>query len=132
MRRERDSGVARWSVRSGRTRIAGISAAGKGGPLVTAAADGTIVSWDPASGAEQKRSRPMPGRLATLAMSPDASLLLAGFATGKAVLSELGAERELAILGRHPGAVSAVAIAPTRKYAATGSADGTIRLWNAP
>ena len=127
---ERDSGVPRWSVRSGRARIAGISAAGKGGPLVTAAADGTIVSWDPASGAEQKRSRPMPGRLATLAMLPDASLLLAGFATGKAVLSELGAERELAVLGRHPGAVSAVAIAPARKHVATGSADGTIRLWN--
>lgn len=129
---ERDSGARLWSVRSGRARIAAIAAAGRGGPLVTAAADGTIVSWDTESGAEQQRSRPMPGRLATLAMVPDASLLLAGFATGKAVLSELGAERELAVLGRHPGSVSATALAQTRKCAATGSADGTIRLWNAP
>jgi hypothetical protein len=72
---ERGSATPRWSVRSGRRRIAGIAAAGKGGPLVTAAADGTIVSWDPVSGGELQRSRPMPGRLATLAMVPDASLL---------------------------------------------------------
>ena len=36
------------------------------------------------------------------------------------------------VLGRHPGSVSATALAQTRKCAATGSADGTIRLWNAP
>ncbi len=128
---EREQGTPRWSVRAGRARIAAIAAAGKGGPLVTAAADGTLVSWGAESGAEQLRSRPMPGRLATLAMMPDASLLMAGFATGKAALSELGAERELAVLGRHPGSVAAVALAGTRKCAATGSADGTIRLWKA-
>jgi WD40 repeat protein len=71
----------------------------------------------------------MLGRLTSLAVSPDASQLLVGLASGRACLTAAGSGGELGVLDGHPGAVTASAIAGVEKCAATGTTDGTVRLW---
>ena len=128
---DRESGKPHWSVRSGLGRIVSLGIPPRSKHVVGGASEGTVACWDLDNGSESQRMRPMQDRLASLAVGSEASLLLAGFMSGKAFLTKQGADRELAVFEGHPGAVSAAALAATSKHAATGSTDGTIRLWQA-
>jgi WD40 repeat protein len=126
---DRGAGGARWSVRTGLGRIVALCVPARANGVLGGAAEGTVACWDLADGSEKRRVRPMLGRLTSLAVSPDASQLLVGLASGRACLSEAGAGGELGVLDGHPGAVTASAIAGVEKCAATGTTDGTVRLW---
>jgi len=65
----------------------------------------------------------------SLAATPDVSSLLIGLRSRKASVFEVSGSREVGLLEGHPGAVTAAAISATGKLAATGSTDGSVRLW---
>jgi len=126
---DRVTGESRWSVRTGLGRIVSLAVPTRSSGAVGGAAEGTVACWDLSDGSQQQRVRPMQDRLASLAVAPDASLLLVGFSSGKAFLTKAGAEREMAVLDGHPGPVTAAALPGSGKIAATGTVDGTVRLW---
>jgi cytochrome c len=59
----------------------------------------------------------------------DATTLISGAEDGRVLVWDLasGSPREL---GRHDEWVAAMALAPDRRRVATGSADGTVRIWS--
>jgi len=129
---ERGHEGARWSVRTGLGRIVALAAPHRTTGAVTGGAGGTVAYWDLKDGTEKQRVRPMGGRLTSLAVTPDAALLLVGLSSGKACLIEKANDREVAVLGGHPTAVTAIALSSTGKSAATGAGDGSLRYWVAP
>jgi WD40 repeat protein len=126
---DRGPGEARWSMRTGLGRIVALAVPPRAAGVVGGAADGTVAFWDLKSGEERKRVRPMRGRMASLAVTPDAALVLVGLASGKACLTDPGRGGEVAVLDGHAGPVTATAFTGTGKHAATGTTDGTVRLW---
>jgi serine/threonine protein kinase len=129
---ERGHDGAVWSVRTGLGRIAALSVPPRAAGAVSGGAGGVVAYWDLKDGSEKQRILPMRGRLTTLAVTPDAALLLVGLTSGKACLTERATDREVAVLDGHPGPVTAAALSSTGKHAATGAADGSVRLWVAP
>jgi len=127
---DRNTGQSRWSVRTGLGRISALVLPPRASSVLSGAAEGTVVRWGLADGSELQRVRPMPNRLASLAASVDASLLLVGTTSGKACLHEMSTRREVALLDAHAGAVTAAALAGAGKPAATGAPDGTVRVWS--
>jgi len=126
---ERDSGDERWSVRTGCGRIRVLVTSQRLGGVLGGAAEGTVARWDLSDGSETHRARPMTERLVSLAVSPDAASLLVGSPSGKAYLNDMASNREIALLDGHGGPVTASALPGTGRNAATGAADGTVRLW---
>ena len=126
---DRASGAPRWSTRTTCGRIAALTASRHSGGVIGGGRDGTVVRWDPSDGSERQRMRPTPERLVTLATTPDAATLLIGLRSRKASLFETAGKREVGLLDGHPGAVTAAAISATGRLAATGSTDGSVRLW---
>jgi WD40 repeat protein len=126
---DRGVGGSRWSVRTGVGRIVALCVPARSNGVLGGAAEGTVACWALADGSEQRRVRPILGRLTSLAVSADASQLLVGLASGRACLTAAGSGGELGVLDGHPGAVTASAIAGVEKLAATGTTDGTVRLW---
>ncbi len=73
------------------------------------------------------------GAALSLAWSPDKSLLVAGYADGKAVIYD-AASKKVQYLLKHNGPVNSVAWKPdasaTSPVLVSGCADGTINIWN--
>jgi WD40 repeat protein len=126
---DRATGAARWTTRTTCGRIAALFSSRHSGGVLGGARDGTVVRWSTHDGSEAQRLRPTPERMVALASTPDAANLLIGLRSGKASVFETAGSREVGLLDGHPGAVTAVAISATGKFAATGSTDGSIRLW---
>ena len=126
---DRASGQSRWSTRTTCGRIAALFSSRHSGGVLGGARDGTVVRWSSNDGSEAQRMRPTPERLVSLAATPDASSLLIGLRSGKASVFETAGTREVGLLDGHPGPVTATAISATGKLAATGSTDGSVRLW---
>jgi len=126
---DRASGQVRWTTRTTCGRIAALFSSRHSGGVIGGARDGTVVRWNTNDGSESQRLRPTPERLVSLAATPDASSLLVGLKSGKASVFEVSGSREVGLLDGHPGAVTAAAISATGKFAATGSTDGSVRLW---
>jgi len=126
---DRGTGKLAWSTRTGLPRIVAIDVPTRADGIVGAAADGTVGCWDIAGGSEKRRVRPMRQRLTSLAVAPDASHLLVGYASGTAYVTEAGSDRSLATLEGHAGPVTATALSALGPAAATGTTDGTVRLW---
>ena len=123
------SGEQRWTTRATCGRVVSLFASRHTKGVLGGARDGTIVRWSPTDGSELQRMRPTPERLVSLAATPDGSNLLVGLRSGKASVFETAGGREVGLLDGHPGAVTATAISATGKLAATGSTDGSLRLW---
>jgi WD40 repeat protein len=126
---DRASGEPRWSLRTTCGRLATLYASRHSGGVIGGARDGSVVRWSAHDGSEVQHLRPTPERLVSLAATPDGSHLLVGLRSAKASVFETAASREVGLLDGHPGAVTATAISATGKFAATGSTDGSVRLW---
>jgi WD40 repeat protein len=123
------------------------SSAGQAGPLqglvfsrdgqllADADADGTIIIWDAASGAQRARWERDPGEWSglKLAFSPDGRVLARAWSSSFAGLLETmdvttgQPQRRLPVRQR---AISAVAITPDNQGAITASYDGNIMIWD--
>jgi WD40 repeat protein len=126
---DRGTGEPRWSTRTTCGRIAALYSSRHSRGVIGGARDGTVVRWSPLDGSEAQRMRPTPERMVSLASTPDVSNLLIGLRSGKASVFETSTSREVGLLDGHPGAVTATALSATGKLAATGSTDGSVRLW---
>jgi WD40 repeat protein len=97
--------------------------------LATCGADGTVASWDVATGLQLARVR-LPVPALGVAWSPDGGLLASGAEDGIVRLHAASDLGTLAALAGHSGAVTSVAVSPDGALLASSGRDRTLRLWN--
>jgi WD40 repeat protein len=97
------------------------------GKSLAGSMDARVMVWDTASG-EVRYELPVTGVVWSVAFSPSGDLLAA---TGKrsAMLWEAASGRLLAELGNFSQPVWSLAFSPDGQLLATGSLDGTLRIW---
>jgi WD40 repeat protein len=109
-----------------------------GKTLATAGVDGDVKVWDLAAGKEQAGFRRNPFVIRALAVSADGRLLAAAGgdrfvldAPGAVRILDPGTGQQTARLEGHAGMVMCAAFTSDGKTLATGSTDGTAKLWDA-
>jgi WD40 repeat protein len=109
-----------------------------GGQTLATTDGGQVALLSVATGAQRGIFRGPEGRAVTsLAVSRDGKTLAAGMYRDSGGLSsniqlwQLATGREVATLSGHAGHVPSVAFAPDSKTLASGSWDGTVKLWDA-
>jgi WD40 repeat protein len=132
----RDNTLRQWNVASGITRrvyqgheAALWSVALHGDRLYTAATDGTVRRWSPAT--PEQWMWDMSEEPDSVAISPDANLITAGFKSGTLCLYNRASGQELArIDNAHSSRITSVAFDPTGTQIATaGFDDKTAKIW---
>src|SRR5947209_1401805 len=101
--------------------------------LIVACHDGTISSWDPATGRPTGPTLVMRGHISVAALSADERFLGAGFAKGAIVLADRASGRELRRIQAYSAPVTDVAFAPDgRTLAAVAAMEQSLTLWEVP
>ncbi len=111
--------------------LQGVSFSNDGSLVATSGWDGTLRLWDAATG-EQVRSIPTTEGLCYNAFSPDNSMVAVGHCLGDtATVWDVRTGRRLTTLRGHGSGVVGVFFSPDGRRLATGSIDGTVRIWDA-
>lgn len=130
---EAASGKGRFVWRGHRASVTAVAVQPDGRSVASGAADGVVKLWELSSGREMLSFKAHePGGVGALAFTPDGRLVTVG---GDKLVKvwdvSTGPPKEpLAQLAGHTGPVSGIAIAPDGRTAASGGADGTVKLWN--
>jgi WD40 repeat protein/class 3 adenylate cyclase len=143
-----DGTVRLWDVASHRqiTALTGptgpvtsVAASPDGKTLAAGSANGTVRVWDVASHRQIPRVTRPTGPVTSVAFGPDSTILATADADHTVRLSNptpcecgffSGSASGLIALSGRTGAVNSVAFSPDGTTLATGSADGTVRLWD--
>ena len=105
-----------------------------GRSIVTGSDDGTVRVWDAASGAPESVMRPRAGPVTALAVSPAGAQIFSASSDSHGRHAEIIWDPTGRMLRRLPpagGEVYAAAYSDSGALLATGSFDGTVRVWNA-
>ena len=104
-----------------------------GSILASGGADGIIILWDPASGAQIQQLEGDMQSINSVAFSPNGSLLAAGCSNENNLrLWDVNTASEVLRLRAHTTSITGVAFSPDGKILASGAAGGDIRLWAVP
>ncbi len=96
------------------------------------AAGGAVIVYDLDKGKEVRRSLEVQGARQGLALSRDGKLFLTGHTNDRVVrLVEVESGKEVRTFEGHTAGIHAVALSADGNRAASASADGTLRLWDA-
>jgi WD40 repeat protein/serine/threonine protein kinase len=142
-----DSEGSHRKIRAGKGRVLSLAFSKDGRTLVTGGYDSYLRAWDPDSGerlwAKEGLSSedPEDKRIAigTLAISPDGTLVAAGFGRPTfhqpdynqvAKIYDLASGRELRTLNEHSNTICSVAFSRDGKLLATASDDQQVKLWS--
>ncbi len=133
-----DKTIKLWDWASGRERITlrghtnwirDVEFRADGKTLASAGEDGTIVLWDVNSGTKTDVLKGHSGSVAAIAFSPDGRIL---FSSGKSMMKvwDLAPNKPSDRLTAHSSVVHQVKFSPNGKTLASGSSDGTVKLWD--
>ncbi len=112
-------------------RVSSVAWSADGATILSGSEDKTIRAWDPVTGLERFRIPDPPEGIDCLAISPDGRWIAAGVRQDTALwLFDARLGKFLATLPGHDGSVTAVAFSPDSARIASGSSDGSIRIWN--
>jgi hypothetical protein len=147
-----DGTVRIWDVATGQERaalrdrassVAAVAVAPDGSWLASGSRGGTVRIWDVATGQERAALQDRNNwAVAALAVAPDGSWLASGSWGGTVRIWDVATGQERATLTGHTSsamalavtavapAVTAVAVAPDGSWLASGSDDGTVRIWD--
>ncbi len=99
--------------------------------LASSSPDGIpLPSWDPRTERLLASSNENPGRVRSLAFSPDGTTLVSGSADGRIRLWEVETGGILSSFSAHDGLVLALAFSTNGEVLATGGSDTLVRLWD--
>jgi len=101
-----------------------------GRALLSAGHDRTVCVWETATGKLRQQCKEPKGRPSALAVSDDRRTLAWGEDSGRIVLFDLLAGREVRALQGHRGAVAALRFSADGTRLASGSDDTTILIWD--
>ncbi len=131
--------VRRWNTRTGMKLsplntphkvVRTVAIAPGGRTMATSGDDDPVYLWDPQAHKQLHRLEGLAGAAArTLAFTADGRRLL-GVGGGRARVWDVATGDELERFEGHDGAVTAAAISPDGRFAATGGSDTTILVWD--
>ena len=134
-----DLSVKLWDLFSGRLlrtleghtgHVASLAFSPDGKWLASGGVDSSVKLWDPATGHQLRTLDGRTGYVESLAFSPDGKRLVwCGGHDQSIKLWDPLSGRLLRSLEGHTGFVKAVAFSPDGKWVASGSIDGTVKLW---
>ncbi|KXS18604.1 WD40 repeat-like protein [Gonapodya prolifera JEL478] len=106
-----------------------------GKAIVSGSEDGSFVTWDPKNGQVVRKLSPgdarwHSGTLTCVDVKADATVAGTGSEDGTAKLVHLGNGKILGSFEGHSDSVEAVGFSPTLPVFATGSLDGSLKLWD--
>jgi WD40 repeat protein len=114
-----------------RGHITGLTWSSDGASLVSTSQDGTAAVWTVATGERELLLTGATGAANAAAIAPDGSDYAVAFADREARIYDGTDGRLLAPLAGHGDSVTSIAFDAAGTTIATGSVDGTIRLWDA-
>lgn len=114
-----------------RGHILGLTFSRNGATLVSTSQDGTAAVWDVATGVRELLLTGATGAANAAAISPSGSGYAVAFADRDARIYNSVDGRLLAPLAGHGDSVTSIAFDSAGRTIATGSDDGTIRIWDA-